>query len=93
VSGSFLREEVHASAFIQRSEEVVPRPGREVRRQSFPTPRTSKSFDIPEDAGRRVALVAKHTFGPYPARPGQRANVIVRDNAGNLIQCFGTESK
>ena len=32
-------------------------------------------------------------FGPYPARPGQRANVIVRDNAGNLIQLFGTESK
>jgi catechol 2,3-dioxygenase-like lactoylglutathione lyase family enzyme len=32
-------------------------------------------------------------FGPYPARPGQRANVIVRDNARNLIQFFGTESK
>ena len=28
-------------------------------------------------------------FGPYPARTGQRANVIVRDNAGNLIQFFG----
>lgn len=27
-------------------------------------------------------------FGPYPARPGQRANVIIRDNAGNLIQFF-----
>jgi len=25
----------------------------------FPKPRTSKSFDIPEDAGRRVALVAE----------------------------------
>ena len=32
-------------------------------------------------------------FGPFPARPGQRANVIVRDNAGNLIQFFGNESK
>ena len=32
-------------------------------------------------------------FGPYPARPGQRANVIVRDNAGNLIQFFGAESQ
>lgn len=32
-------------------------------------------------------------FGPYAARPGQRANVIVRDNAGNLIQLFGNESK
>jgi hypothetical protein len=28
-------------------------------------------------------------FGPYPARSGQRANVIVKDNAGNLIQFFG----
>jgi catechol 2,3-dioxygenase-like lactoylglutathione lyase family enzyme len=28
-------------------------------------------------------------FGPYPARSGPRANVIVRDNAGNLIQFFG----
>jgi len=41
-------------------------------------------------------LKARHVeiaFGPYPARPGQRANVIVRDNAGNLIQLFGAESK
>ena len=28
-------------------------------------------------------------FGPYPARADQRANVIVEDNAGNLIQFFG----
>jgi catechol 2,3-dioxygenase-like lactoylglutathione lyase family enzyme len=28
-------------------------------------------------------------MGPFPARPGQRANVLVRDNAGNLIQFFG----
>ncbi len=28
-------------------------------------------------------------FGPYPARGNQRANVIVKDNAGNLIQFFG----
>lgn len=28
-------------------------------------------------------------YGPYPARSGQRANVIVRDHAGNLIQFFG----
>jgi lactoylglutathione lyase/glyoxylase I family protein len=28
-------------------------------------------------------------MGPFPARQGQRANVIVRDNAGNLIQFFG----
>jgi catechol 2,3-dioxygenase-like lactoylglutathione lyase family enzyme len=28
-------------------------------------------------------------YGPYPASAKQRANVIVRDNAGNLIQFFG----
>jgi hypothetical protein len=28
-------------------------------------------------------------IGPFPARNGQRANVIVKDNAGNLIQFFG----
>lgn len=27
--------------------------------------------------------------GPYPARPGQRANVAFKDNAGNLIQVLG----
>ena len=30
-------------------------------------------------------------IGPFPARPGQRANVIVRDNGGNLIQFFGKD--
>ena len=34
---------------------------------------------------RRVPIA----FGPYPARAGQRANLILRDNAGNLIQLFG----
>jgi ketosteroid isomerase-like protein/catechol 2,3-dioxygenase-like lactoylglutathione lyase family enzyme len=28
-------------------------------------------------------------FGPFPARDGQRANAIVRDPDGNLIQFFG----
>ena len=28
-------------------------------------------------------------YGPFPARPNQRANVIVRDDAGNMIQVFG----
>ena len=28
-------------------------------------------------------------FGPYPAKDGQRANAILRDNAGNVIQVFG----
>ena len=28
-------------------------------------------------------------IGPFPKRPGQPANVILRDNAGNLLQVFG----
>jgi catechol 2,3-dioxygenase-like lactoylglutathione lyase family enzyme len=27
-------------------------------------------------------------FGPFPEQPNQRANAIIRDNAGNLIQLF-----
>lgn len=34
---------------------------------------------------RGVQIVA----GPFPAREGVRANFIIRDNAGNLIQFFG----
>jgi hypothetical protein len=28
-------------------------------------------------------------YGPYPKSATQRANAIIRDNAGNLIQFFG----
>jgi catechol 2,3-dioxygenase-like lactoylglutathione lyase family enzyme len=28
-------------------------------------------------------------YGPFPAREGQRANVIIQDDSGNLIQVFG----
>jgi hypothetical protein len=27
-------------------------------------------------------------MGPFPAHDGQRANVIIRDNAGNYLQLF-----
>ena len=30
-------------------------------------------------------------YGPFPKRAEQRANVIIRDNAGNLIQIFGAK--
>ncbi|MGH7723843.1 MAG: VOC family protein [Candidatus Eiseniibacteriota bacterium] len=29
-------------------------------------------------------------FGPFPANERQKANVLIRDNSGNLIQIFGT---
>jgi hypothetical protein len=28
-------------------------------------------------------------YGPYPTHEGQRANVIIEDDGGNLIQVFG----
>ena len=28
-------------------------------------------------------------MGPYPPRETMRANVVFKDNAGNLIQLFG----
>jgi catechol 2,3-dioxygenase-like lactoylglutathione lyase family enzyme len=39
-------------------------------------------------ASFRAANVAI-AYGPYPARRGQRANAIIRDPEGNLIQLFG----
>ena len=39
-------------------------------------------------ASLRAANVV-FAFGPFPARAGQRANAIIRDPEGNLIQIFG----
>jgi catechol 2,3-dioxygenase-like lactoylglutathione lyase family enzyme len=45
-----------------------------------------------DDLTRTLATLrqrgAQVFMGPFPARDGQRANVIIRDNAGNLIQLF-----
>lgn len=53
-----------------------------------------KAGVIVEDFEKTVAMLkARHVeiaFGPYPKKSNQRANVIVKDNAGNLIQFFGT---
>jgi catechol 2,3-dioxygenase-like lactoylglutathione lyase family enzyme len=43
-----------------------------------------KTLAILKDRHVRIA------FGPFPARANQRANVIIQDNAGNLIQFFGS---
>ena len=52
-----------------------------------------KAGVIVDDFEKTVAMLnARHVeiaFGPYPKRADQRANVIVKDNAGNLIQFFG----
>jgi catechol 2,3-dioxygenase-like lactoylglutathione lyase family enzyme len=52
-----------------------------------------KAGVIVDDFDKTLAMLrARHieiAVGPFPARAGQRANVIIRDNAGNLIQFFG----
>jgi catechol-2,3-dioxygenase len=51
-----------------------------------------KSGVIVDDFDGLVAMLrekkADIAYGPFPARGKQRANLIVRDNAGNLIQFF-----
>lgn len=52
-----------------------------------------KAGAILADFDKTLAMIRERNvqiaFGPYPARPNQRANVIIQDNAGNLIQLFG----
>jgi catechol 2,3-dioxygenase-like lactoylglutathione lyase family enzyme len=51
-----------------------------------------KAGAIVADFERTLATLKERNvqiaFGPYPAKAHQRANVIIRDNAGNLIQLF-----
>ena len=53
----------------------------------------AKAGIIVADFDKTVALLKARrveiAFGPFPATSAQRANVIVKDNAGNLIQFFG----
>ena len=52
-----------------------------------------KAGFVVEDFDRALATLRERgvevAIGPFPARDGQRANVIIRDNAGNLLQLFG----
>lgn len=52
-----------------------------------------KAGVIVDDFDKTLAMLrargAEIFIGPFPARPNQRANVIIKDNAGNLIQFFG----
>ena len=56
-----------------------------------------KGGAIVSDFDRAVALLRERgveiAYGPYPARADQRANLIFKDNAGNLIQLFGDYAK
>ena len=48
---------------------------------------------IVEDFNKTVEILKERNvsiaFGPFPATAEQRANLIIRANAGNLIQFFG----
>jgi len=52
-----------------------------------------KAGAIVDDFDKTVAMLKARNveiaMGPFPAKGKQRANVIVKDNAGNLIQFFG----
>ena len=52
-----------------------------------------KSGMIVKDFDRTLATLRERgvevAFGPFPASESQRANAILRDNAGNLLQLFG----
>ena len=52
-----------------------------------------KAGAVIADFDRTVATLRERgvevAYGPYPAKADQRANIIIRDNAGNLIQLFG----
>lgn len=45
--------------------------------------------DFDATVARLKARGVAIAMGPYPKTAAQRANVIVRDNSGNLIQFFG----
>ena len=53
----------------------------------------TKAGFVVQDFDRTLATLRQRgvevAYGPFPARADQRANVIIRDNAGNLIQIFG----
>jgi catechol 2,3-dioxygenase-like lactoylglutathione lyase family enzyme len=52
-----------------------------------------KAGVIVDDFDKALAMLKARNvpiaFGPFLAGPNQRANAIIRDNAGNLIQVFG----
>lgn len=57
----------------------------------------SKAGILVEDFEQALATLRARkveiAYGPFPARPGERANVLVRDNSGNLLQFFGPKGR
>jgi catechol 2,3-dioxygenase-like lactoylglutathione lyase family enzyme len=53
----------------------------------------TKAGFMVEDLDRTLVALRERSveiaYGPFPKRADQRANVIIKDNGGNLIQLFG----
>jgi len=81
-------ELVERQGSAPRAKAAPPAMGRAFGEGIFKAGMMVESFDATIAALR--ARGVEIAFGPFPARPGQRANAIIRDNAGNLIQLFGT---
>jgi len=80
--GGLIVELIHDPAARPRA---VARP--ELLHGPFKAGFVVKDFEKAVEALRARGVVI--AFGPFPARDGQRANVLIRDNSGNLIQIFG----
>jgi lactoylglutathione lyase/glyoxylase I family protein len=61
--------------------------GKEIDRGFFKAGVRVANFDRTIDELRRRGVTI--VIGPFPPRKDQRANAIICDNAGNLIQFFG----
>lgn len=76
--------------FVELLQHEAARPG---TTPSELTHGVAKAGLMVPDFERTVAALRARgvTFfgGPYPARPGQRANVMFKDNAGNMLQILG----
>jgi len=63
------------------------------KKEASPVYGMSKAGVIIEDFDKTVAFLKSRgveiVAGPFPTRSDMRANVVVKDNAGNLIQFFG----
>lgn len=84
-SGGLIVELVQLSEASPRPAPATTRP--ELFHGIFKVGFAVKNLDRTVDQlkERGVAIV----LGPYPATDTQRANLVIKDNSGNLIQLFG----
>ena len=79
--GGLVVELVHSDNALPRATDAVAEPG------IFKAGLLVDSLDAA--VGRLRSRGVEIAYGPFPAKPEALANVIIRDNAGNLIQLLG----